>query len=189
MPKSVSWAYNWSYENLSLPVNVVPGEEEIRFSATEKTDEYNLVIQGVYTDKNVDIQCEYAVTGGIETNTPYVLPLDSEHISWGVNNLTGTVEWEGQTYENTDFARMMMEKSVAERSQQIAALKMFFRDDAWLDLSLKYASDADFTPWMSVRYWYMEQENQLCLDITNEQETKFYDEFFRGTPDAWVPFL
>ena len=174
-------------EYLQLPVDVVPDEEEIRFSATEKTDEYDLAIQGVYTGEHVDIQCEYTVTGGIATNTPYVLPLDSEHIRWDAANLAGTVEWEGQAYEKPDFAQMMMEKAVAERSRQIAALKMFFRDDAWLELSLKYASDTDFTPWMSVRYWYTEGKNQLCLDITSEQDSQFYDEFFRGTPDAWAP--
>ena len=178
----------WTIHYLAVPIETMPGESEIHFNGQETTSEYDLSIQGVYTEKSVDIQCVYKVTGGIQTEIPYVLLLDKEHVQWKYDNWSGTVEWDGQTYTKTYFARQTWEKIIGRMSQEVTAVQMLFHANGYLDMALQYASETDFTPWMTVRYWYTE-DHQMCWELTYEQENQFYDQW-TGHPSIYLsPFL
>lgn len=175
-----------SFDVPFVPLQVTPRETDILFDGILETSKYKLSVQGAYTSGSLEVECDYEITEGIQTGQPYVLPLDDGHFEWRMN-VQGTVEWEGETYTKMDFIQMVWDKVLARLAEETPEVRMTFHEDGLADIDLRHAFGTDFTPWMTVRYWYA-VNNLVCLALTREQVHEFYDQW-TGEPKIYTtPF-
>lgn len=181
------------FSGVGVTVDVVPGENEIQFSGTLNTLVYKLSVQGRYTkypEERVDLQCEYRVQGSSYMDVPYILRFKPETV-FLVSSMPGTVESGGQTYQRGDFVKKMLQRIFERIANEVNAVQMAFHADGTADLALQYASSSDFTPWMTIRYWYPNLNSNLYLEFTQEQLSSFYDQWLGVPANAYYtyPFI
>ncbi len=179
-------------------VDVIPGETEISFSGILKNYSYELQVEGIYmnhsledlksTEKQskIDLQCRYKAHGDLDIDKPYIFRFDKNCMYWQAGT-SGPVEWDGHTYSATDFVQTVLEHISARIAKEVSAMQFVFHDDASVDISVCRAGNTDFTPWMTVLYWYGEYSNSMYLEFTGEQVKMFYD-MWLGTPnESYTP--
>ena len=178
------------FSGVGVTVDVVPGENEIQFSGTRNTSVYKLSVQGRYTkypEESLDLQCEYRVQGSSYIDVPYILRFKPENIAL-VSSMAGTVESGGQTYQRGDFVKKMLRRIFERIAEGMNAVQMTFHADGTADLALQYASSTEFTPWMTIRYWYPNLVSNLYLEFTEEQLSSFYDQWLGVPADAYYTY-
>ncbi len=183
---------------VSVEVDVTSEENGIRFSGSRNAFSYRLSVEGVYTAPaegtddvgTVDLQCDYQVTSNLDREVPYIIRMDPEHICrqaiW-----SGTVDWDGQTYDKNDFIDNVLSKILQRISQEVEAIQLVFQEGTSLDIALQYASETSFTPWMTIRYWFSEMSGMMYWEFTKEQKEMFYEQW-TGKPTetyGWTPFI
>lgn len=188
-------------EEIDIVVNITSDETNILFAGKVNRPLYELEVSGkatyftktkVNTPSNppfVDIQCNYKVAASnIYVETPYIFKLNKNSMEV-VSGSEGTVEWEGKNYSKWDFVSKVI-KDISERlSQETTALKLVFHENSYLDISLQFAGNQDFTSWMSLRYWLEEDTNIIYLEHTDEQINIFFDQWTGKPPVSSYPFI
>lgn len=183
-------------------VDVVPGESDIYFTGTKTSYQYELKVEGSYSDASkdgeqigkgqptVNLKCQYRAIGDLRMEQPYIFRFDKNCMYWqaGSGNM---IEWDGQMYVATDFVQRTLEHISARIAKKITAIKVVFHEDASVDMSFLKAGSTEFIPWITVQYWYSSKyANHMYLDFTDEQVKMFYDEWL-GTPNDYYspPFM
>lgn len=182
-----------SWEDMEVVVDVVPGKTDICFSGVAKTSKYELKVEGRYDNPSeyykkqiIDLKCSYRTIGNLQVETPYIFRFDENCMSC-LSGKSFSVEWDGNTYPARQFVESVLEHISARIAKEVTALQVVFHDDASVDISLLRAGESDFTLWMTVKYWYI-SNNELFLDFTDKQMMMFYEEWVGITAGA-SPFI
>lgn len=177
-------------------VDVVPGEADLFFSGTKAGYQYELKVEGRYSDpsKNkeqaakeqptINLKCQYKSIGDLSMEEPYIFRFDKNCMYWQTGG-GNDIEWDGKTYSAIDFVQRTLEHISARIAKKITAIKVVFHEDASVDMSFQKVGSNEFVPWMTVQYWYSTKySNTMYLDFTDEQVKMFYDEWL-GTPSDY----
>lgn len=188
-------------EGVNIIVDVVPGESNIQFFGKAQDYRYKLEVNGTFVksagtkganaskDVFVDMQCKYEVTSGVKPETACVFRFDKNCMLLSGGRME-TIEWEGQTYTESDFVKTVVGRICERTSREVAAMKFVFHKDSYLDIFLQAAGSQEFTLWMTVRYWFDESMHSrfMYFEFTDEQMETFLKQW-SGFPEIYTtPF-
>lgn len=175
----------------TILVDVQPDEKSMRFSGGMNNGWYMLKVEGLYSETDegslnatkpkIEMRCDYEVMEKSLLDHPYIFRFD-KNCMFPQAGGDAPVEWDGKTWNSWDFVKTVLGHISERIAREMTAIEVVFRKDATLEISIQRAGSSEFTPCMTIKYWFTEYNNYMFLEFKDAQRDLFYESCL-GIPD------